>query len=130
MLPASSQQQQPAQPVYVLRGHSAQIHAVVFTRDNERIITADADGWVVVWNVGTRRPVAVWKAHEGTVMNVVGWDGKIITWVCLPVIIDIEHPRFHYPTRDRKVTRSNGINISIIMLKPDTEEITKSSFGS
>ncbi|KAH0602765.1 uncharacterized protein H6S33_008415 [Morchella sextelata] len=79
MLPASSQQQQPAQPVYVLRGHSAQIHAVVFTRDNERIITADADGWVVVWNVGTRRPVAVWKAHEGTVMNVVGWDGKIIT---------------------------------------------------
>lgn len=79
MLPANSQQQHPAQPVYVLRGHSAQIHVVVFTRDNERLITADADGWVVVWNVGTRRPVAVWKAHDGTLMNVVGWDGKIIT---------------------------------------------------
>lgn len=99
MLPASSQQQQPAQPVYVLRGHSAQIHAVVFTRDNERIITADADGWVVVWNVGTRRPVAVWKAHEGTVMKVMGRDGKIITWVYLPVVIDIEHPQVLLPYR-------------------------------
>lgn len=79
------QQQQPAQPVYVLRGHSAQIHALLFTRGNERLVTADADGWVVVWNVTTRRPVSVWKAHEGAVMNVAEWGGRLLTFV-LPLL--------------------------------------------
>lgn len=50
-------------------------------RENERLVTADADGWVVVWNVSTRRPVAVWKAHEGAVMNVAEWKGRILTFV-------------------------------------------------
>lgn len=75
------QKQQPAQPVYVLRGHSAQIHALLFTRGNERLVTADADGWVVMWNVATRRPVSVWKAHEGAVMNVAEWGGRLLTFV-------------------------------------------------
>lgn len=48
-------------------------------------MTADADGWVVVWNTGTRRPVAVWKAHEGAVMNVAEWGGRILTLVSLPL---------------------------------------------
>jgi WD40 repeat protein len=72
----------PAQPVYILRGHSASIHAVLFIRSNSRLITADAEGWIVLWNVSTRRPVAVWKAHEASILGAAPWgDDRIITWV-------------------------------------------------
>ncbi|KAL7276111.1 Astra associated protein 1 Asa1 [Rhizina undulata] len=79
----------PPQPVYILRGHAAQIHAVEFMNANTRIITGDADGWVVVWDTGSRRPVAVWRAHEGAVLKVGelrdgvvthGRDNRIFVW--------------------------------------------------
>jgi hypothetical protein len=72
----------PAQPVYILRGHSAPIHAVVFFRSNTRLITADSEGWVVLWDVSTRRPVAVWKAHDASVLGAAPWgEDRIITSV-------------------------------------------------
>ncbi|PGH02410.1 hypothetical protein AJ79_07642 [Helicocarpus griseus UAMH5409] len=64
----------PATPVYVLRGHSSPIHALRFYANNSRLISADADGWVVVWNMGTKRAVASWKAHESAVLGVEGVD--------------------------------------------------------
>ena len=71
----------PAQPVYVLRGHTAQIHAVHFYTDNLRLISGDADGWVVIWNVPIRRPVAVWQAHKDVILGVGSWgEDKIITY--------------------------------------------------
>ncbi|KAK0345111.1 Astra associated protein 1 Asa1 [Friedmanniomyces endolithicus] len=70
----------PAQPVYVLRGHTAQVHAVHFLRQNLRLLSGDADGWVVLWNVPIRRPVAVWRAHKGAVLGLGSWDDdRIIT---------------------------------------------------
>lgn len=63
----------PAQPAYVLRGHTAQIHCVHFLRQNLRLLTGDADGWVVLWNLAIKRPVAVWKAHEGSVLGLGSW---------------------------------------------------------
>ncbi|KAI9879123.1 MAG: ASTRA complex subunit [Pleopsidium flavum] len=70
----------PAQPVYVLRGHQAQIHAVQFIRANSRLITGDADGWIVVWALGTKRPAAVWKAHDNAILGVAPWgEDRIIT---------------------------------------------------
>lgn len=70
----------PAQPVYVLRGHQAQIHAVQFIRANSRIITGDADGWIVVWVLGIKRPAAVWKAHDNAILGVAPWgQNRIIT---------------------------------------------------
>jgi len=72
----------PAQPAYVLRGHAAQIHAVHFLRDNLRLVSGDADGWVVLWDVPIRRPVAVWRAHKGCVLGVGSWgEDRIITYV-------------------------------------------------
>lgn len=98
-IPQNSRQP-PAQPTYVLRGHSAQIHAVHFSRQNSRLISADADGWVVsllsdlvisseltrqyqvVWDVPIKRPVVVWQAHKGSVLGARTWDDdKIITCV-------------------------------------------------
>lgn len=73
----SQQQAQlpPATPVYVLRGHGAPIHALCFFGQNSKLALAsgDADGWIVIWSVVTKRPIAVWKAHEGAVLEVKGF---------------------------------------------------------
>ena len=70
----------PAQPAYVLRGHSAQIHSVHFLRQNLRLLSGDADGWVVLWDVPIKRPVAVWRAHTGSILGLGSWDDdRIIT---------------------------------------------------
>lgn len=64
----------PAQPSYILRGHTAQIHAVHFFRQNLRLLTGDADGWVVLWSLPIKRPVAVWRAHDSaTVLGIGHW---------------------------------------------------------
>lgn len=69
-----------AQPAYVLRGHSAQIHSVLFLRENLRLLSGDADGWVVLWSTPIKRPVAVWRAHSASILGLGSWDDdKIIT---------------------------------------------------
>lgn len=70
----------PPQPAYVLRGHNAQIHSVCFLRHNTRLLTGDAQGWLILWNLVTKRPVAVWRAHEAAVLSLSSWgEDKIIT---------------------------------------------------
>lgn len=70
----------PATPAYIFRGHGAQIHAAGFWRDNSRLVTGDAEGWVAVWSLATKRAVAVWRAHEGAILGVEGWgDERLIT---------------------------------------------------
>jgi hypothetical protein len=66
----------PAQPAYILRGHSAQVHSTEFIRSNSRLVTGDADGWIVVWSLAIKRPVAVWKAHEGTILGARAWGAE------------------------------------------------------
>lgn len=74
----------PAQPAFVLRGHSAQIHALHFTHGNTRLLTADAEGWTVSWNLALKRPVAVWKAHENAILGIGSWSSdRIITYVSI-----------------------------------------------
>ncbi|KAL4904988.1 hypothetical protein BDW74DRAFT_185440 [Aspergillus multicolor] len=62
----------PATPTYILRGHAAPIHALQIFNQNLRLISGDAEGWIVVWDLIFKRPVAVWKAHEGAVLEVKG----------------------------------------------------------
>ncbi|PHH60300.1 hypothetical protein CDD81_1890 [Ophiocordyceps australis] len=67
-------------PRTLLRGHKAQVHAAAFIRDNERLVTGDADGFVVLWDLVTMRAAAVWKAHEMSILGVQGWGrDKVIT---------------------------------------------------
>ena len=71
-----------AQPVYILRGHATQIHAVHFFRNNSRLVTGDADGWVVVWSLAFKRPVVVWRAHDSAILGVAPWGNeRLITYV-------------------------------------------------
>jgi len=70
----------PAQPSYILRGHTAQIHAVHFYRDNLRLLSGDADGWVILWDIPIKRPLAVWRAHGNAILGLHSWEeDKIIT---------------------------------------------------
>ena len=66
----------PAQPAYVLRGHTAQVHAVHFMRSNSRLLTGDADGWTICWDVTYKRAVAVWKAHQSAVLGFGDWEQR------------------------------------------------------
>lgn len=67
-------------PRNILRGHRAQVHAATFIRDNERLVTADADGYVVVWDLSIMRPKVVWRAHQASILGVQGWGrDKLIT---------------------------------------------------
>lgn len=70
----------PPQPRAILRGHKAQVHAAAFIRSNQRLLTGDADGFVVAWDLAIMRPRVVWQAHMGVILGIAGWaDDKIIT---------------------------------------------------
>lgn len=72
----------PAQPSFVLRGHSTQVHAVRFIQGNTRLLSADSEGWLVSWNLASKRPAAVWKAHGNAVLGIGSWgQDRIITCV-------------------------------------------------
>ncbi|KAI1272973.1 WD repeat-containing protein [Xylaria sp. FL0933] len=73
-------QQDAAQPKSVLRGHRTQVHATTFIRQNQRLASGDADGFVVLWDLTIMRPRAVWRAHAGAILGISGWgDDKLIT---------------------------------------------------
>ena len=74
----------PAQPDFILRGHSAQIHATHFTQGNSRLLTADADGWIVSWNLAIKRPTAAWKGHSNAILAIGTWGkDRVITYVTI-----------------------------------------------
>ncbi|OIW32731.1 WD domain-containing protein [Coniochaeta ligniaria NRRL 30616] len=70
----------PLQPKTVLRGHKAQVHTATFIRHNDRLVTGDAEGFVVVWDLTIMRPRAVWRAHTNAILGISDWgDDRIIT---------------------------------------------------
>ncbi|KAK8081010.1 hypothetical protein PG997_008828 [Apiospora hydei] len=68
------------QPKAVLRGHQAQVHAATFVRNNQRLASGDAEGYVVLWDLTIVRPRAVWRAHTNAILGIASWGtDKIIT---------------------------------------------------
>lgn len=82
-LPNNAQQKMTSSapsPKSILRGHKSQVHAAVFVRSNERLVTGDANGFVVVWDLTVMRAKAVWRAHEKAILGIRGWrHDRIIT---------------------------------------------------
>lgn len=70
----------PAHPKSILRGHKTSVHAAAFIRGNERLLTGDSDGFVIVWDLAILRPRAVWQAHNGAILGFSSWGpDRIIT---------------------------------------------------
>lgn len=65
-------------PAHILRMHKAQINCVAFSEDNERLYSADLEGWVTLTSTRTQRPLARWQAHSDSVLKVQEWDEAII----------------------------------------------------
>ncbi|ETI21389.1 hypothetical protein G647_07736 [Cladophialophora carrionii CBS 160.54] len=87
-------EQGPAVPAYILRGHEAPVHALHFYADNSFLASGDSDGWMVLWSLSSKRPVAVWKAHEAGILQIQHWtkdrlishgrDHKLRVWQVRP----------------------------------------------
>ncbi|KAL1918090.1 uncharacterized protein VTP21DRAFT_3356 [Calcarisporiella thermophila] len=66
-------------PSYVFRGHTSQVNTILFTNDNRNLISGDADGYIIVWNLKTRRPLHRFRGHEDSIIAVWPLDGIIIS---------------------------------------------------
>lgn len=53
-----------------LRAHSASVRALNFSQDGLSLISGDEDGWVVIWDLCSRRPTAIWRAHTHALLAV------------------------------------------------------------
>ncbi|KAH7107519.1 WD-40 repeat-containing protein [Auriculariales sp. MPI-PUGE-AT-0066] len=78
-----------AAPIHILRNHSAQISALSFSDDNERLYSADTAGRVTILSTRSLRPIASWPAHTDSVLTVRelrhtvithGRDNKLRVW--------------------------------------------------
>src|SRR5271156_5640551 len=88
----------PPKPVYVFRGHVAEITSLNFIRNKTRLVSgyalpcthsncSDTDGWIVIWNMTSRRPSAVWKAHGASVLSISEWGPEtLITYSGKPLL--------------------------------------------
>lgn len=68
----------PAQPVFVLRGHASAVHSLHFLRCNTRLLSGDADGFVVYWDLTIKRPIACWQPHDGSILGLGTWGADAI----------------------------------------------------
>lgn len=70
----------PLLPTCILRGHASQLHCVQFVRQNSCLLTGDADGHVMYWDISTARALETWKAHDGPILGIAQWGrDRIIT---------------------------------------------------
>jgi WD40 repeat protein len=73
----------PPDPFHVLRTHSAPLASLAFGGGNTLLYSGDQDGFVSITDLRTRRSILFWNAHEGGVLGVGEWDGRLITSVPL-----------------------------------------------
>jgi ASTRA-associated protein 1 len=70
----------PAVPVFILRGHTAPVHSLLFFASNSYLASGDSEGWIVIWSLASKRPIAVWKAHAAGISGIQVWgQDKLIT---------------------------------------------------
>ncbi|KAJ7104239.1 hypothetical protein B0H15DRAFT_809146 [Mycena belliarum] len=69
----------PAAPTHLLRSHAADVTALAFSPDNERLYSGDASGRVVVTSTRTLRPIAAWPAHTDGILGVQEWGARVVT---------------------------------------------------
>ncbi|KAF9514936.1 hypothetical protein BS47DRAFT_1376400 [Hydnum rufescens UP504] len=69
----------PPSPFHIGRSHSTQVNALHFSRDNERLYSGDGGGLIACTLTRTFRAIAVWAAHNDTILTINELDGNIIT---------------------------------------------------
>ncbi|KAI9031630.1 WD40-repeat-containing domain protein [Phycomyces nitens] len=99
----------PPTPQYIFRGHQTTINTLCYFDNDQYIASGDADGFVIVWKMKTRRPVLQWKAHEESCLCLKvykdqlvsqGRDDKIQVWQLPDLEISVDTKPlllFHIP---------------------------------
>lgn len=72
------------QPIEVcsLRGHLNDITCTepYYVAENVSLFSADSKGWIIWWDINTRRPNCVWKGHDSNVVTIRQiCDGLLLT---------------------------------------------------
>lgn len=93
----------PPRPFYVLRGHPSEVQCLHFparslARDmadfGDCLISGDSSGFVFIWNMSTKRPLTIWRAHTSALLTIRtigdqilthGRDNKIHLWTILNI---------------------------------------------
>ncbi|CAO0795476.1 unnamed protein product [Mucor circinelloides] len=60
----------PPPPTYIFREHKDTVNYVHLFNQDQYLASCDADGWVVIWKMKTRRVVLKWKAHKDSCLKV------------------------------------------------------------
>lgn len=53
-----------------LRGHPYPVTCIDVSEDNLSVISGDEGGWVVLWDLTSKRPIGVFRAHEKALIKV------------------------------------------------------------
>jgi hypothetical protein len=69
-------------PLHIIRSHTSAISALFVSSDNERIISGDVSGLVVITSTRSLRSMASWKAHTDGLLGIEEWGKRLITSVC------------------------------------------------
>ncbi|KAG9304452.1 hypothetical protein G9A89_020015 [Geosiphon pyriformis] len=69
----------PPTPEYIFRGHTDQINTLEFYHNNSRLLSGDEGGNFIIWDMKTRRSLAIFKAHSEGILKVTGWMDKLIS---------------------------------------------------
>ncbi|CAI2173318.1 15885_t:CDS:2, partial [Funneliformis geosporum] len=69
----------PLIPIYIFRGHKDQINHLEFYQNNTRLISGDAGGIIIIWNMKTMRPTLQFKAHNEGILKCLFLNNKLIS---------------------------------------------------
>ena len=65
-------------PLHILRTHSAALSALSCNESNTTLYAGDQDGFISITDLRTRRVITQWKAHQGGILGVEEWQGKLV----------------------------------------------------
>jgi hypothetical protein len=54
------------------------LSCLAYNPSNTLLYSADQEGWIAITDLAVRRGVAFWRAHEGGVLGVEEWEGRLI----------------------------------------------------
>ncbi|KAK6456316.1 G-protein beta subunit-like protein containing WD repeats [Scheffersomyces xylosifermentans] len=59
-------------PVFTLRYHETSISNVVpsYVWNKHCLVSTDTKGWIVIWNINSKRPIKKWRGHNETILTV------------------------------------------------------------
>lgn len=57
----------------ILRAHKSTIRSLGFTSNGQYLVSGDDEGFCGFWSLETRRPLAIWKAHDNAMLTSEFW---------------------------------------------------------